>query len=67
MNLKELIAQIFGEYTPVTYQLASDTDIQNIIPAGAAGVDWQWVAGVALFGITLYMVLSIIRSVIYHV
>lgn len=67
MSVRDLIIQIFGNYEPITYEVASGTDIYTVVPPGAAGVNWEWVAGVVLFGITLYMVLSIIRSVIYHV
>lgn len=46
----------FGTYTPVTYQVWDETNqyMQTIIPSGAAGVDWQFVANVFIFGIVLY-------------
>ncbi len=45
--MRELIISIFGAYTPVTD--AAVTPLQ-----GMAGVDWPYLAGVALFGLVLY-------------
>ena len=68
--MRDLIISIFGEYTPVTTQVVSSEDpsvvVDQVLP-GLAGVDWPYIAGIVLFGISLYMVLSIIRSVIYRV
>ena len=45
--MRDLIISIFGVYTPVTN--AAGTPLQ-----GMAGVDWPYLAGVALFGLVLY-------------
>lgn len=45
--MRDLIISIFGIYTPVTD--AAGTPLQ-----GMAGVDWPYLAGVALFGLVLY-------------
>lgn len=45
--MRELIISIFGTYTPVT-------DAAGAPLQGMAGVDWPYLAGVALFGLVLY-------------
>lgn len=72
--MRALIVSIFGTYTPVTYQYEfSQWDVateQYItmratkIADGMAGVDWTFIAGVAIFAITLFCVLRIIGAVI---
>lgn len=61
--MRNLIIQLFGVYTPVTTtEVITITDAEGIpqaisntvVAAGAAGVDWAWIAGVVLFGIVLY-------------
>jgi len=53
--LQALIVSLFGSYTPPTYAVTDAAGVvSNIIPAGFAGVDWQWVAGVFLFAIVLH-------------
>ena len=51
--MREIIVNLFGSYTPLTF-----TDAEgNIINAtGLAGVDWEWVAGCAIFCICLISV-----------
>lgn len=46
-SMRDLIISIFGTYTPVTD--AAGTALQ-----GMAGVDWPYLAGVALFALVLY-------------
>lgn len=58
--MRDLIVQLFGTYTPVVY---TDADGIDIIPSGMAGVDWSFLAGVILFGITLYCVFRVIGGV----
>lgn len=62
--MRDLIANIFGTYTPptnVTYVVVDGvTQTVNVIPAGVAGVDWQWLAGVGLFAIVLYCLLRMV-------
>lgn len=68
--MKDLIISIFGAYTPVIGEYPSPADpsvmVEGVLP-GLAGVDWPYIAGIVLFSISLYMVLSMIRSVIYRV
>lgn len=61
--MKNLIIQLFGVYTPVTTtEVVTFTDpdgvtqavTNTVVAAGAAGVDWAWIAGVVLFAIVLY-------------
>lgn len=61
-KLKDLIISIFGEYVPVMTDMPVTeiingeevTTIYTVVANGAAGLDWSWIAGVALFGIVLY-------------
>lgn len=55
--MRDLISQIFGTYSPVTF---TDGNGVSVIPDGASGVDWTWLAGVLLFAITLYCVMRIL-------
>ncbi len=61
--MKDLIIQIFGTYEPVMSTQAvsvplaeggSTLETVEVVASGLAGVDWAWIAGVALFGIVLY-------------
>lgn len=61
--VRDLIVSLFGAYTPVTYTMTSGVPLSDgtvsaieniVIPAGLAGVDWTWVAGVFLFAIVLH-------------
>lgn len=45
--MRDLIISIFGTYTPVT-------DTAGTALQGMAGVDWPYLAGVALFALVLY-------------
>lgn len=61
--IQDVLVELFGEYEPLqetvirTYTSTdgsvSTTEIVETIP-GIAGVDFQWVAGVFLFGLCLY-------------
>lgn len=61
--MKNLLVELFGAYTPVTYTeyiyyIAADgsvvQDFNEVVASGLAGVDWPWVMGVFLFAIVLY-------------
>lgn len=56
--MKEVIVALFGSYS-----LTFDPNTGNVV-CGLAGLDWPWLAGVALFGLTLYCVLRLIGGVI---
>lgn len=65
--MKDLIVRLFGEYTPVTYEVAvpvtSDGSVMEYYTAvanGVAGVDWEWLAGVLLFAIVLFSFMRIV-------
>lgn len=64
--LIDVLESIFGDYTPVSYPLYNQVTEQwdVVIPSGAAGVDWQYVAGVILFAVCLYGVLRILGGVL---
>ncbi len=61
-GLKALVVSLFGEYTPVTTKTPVTEEIEGIVSVtgwvttvaeGAAGVDYEWIAGVLLFAIML--------------
>lgn len=55
--MRDLIVSIFGSYIPLV-------DASGSPVPGLAGVDWEYVAGIAVFCITLYCVLRIVEAVI---
>lgn len=71
-GLKALVVSIFGEYAPVTttsvisQTVGNDTQqylIETVAP-GAAGVDYEWLAGVFLFGIMLFCLMKLLGGVL---
>lgn len=71
-GLKALVTSIFGEYTPVTTtsvvtQTVGNDTVQYLVETvapGAAGVDYEWVAGVFLFGILLFCFMKLLGGVL---
>lgn len=61
--MQDIIIELFGEYHPLTETLlrtyssadgvTCSSEIQQTIP-GIAGVDFQWIAAVLLFTVSLY-------------
>lgn len=68
-SLKVIIEQIFGTYQPVTYEIYNSvSDSYDIVIAdGFAGVDWAYLAGVFLFGVSLFCVFKIIGGIVKNV
>ena len=71
-GLKSMVTSIFGEYTPVTTTsvisetVGNDTHqylVETVAP-GAAGVDYEWIAGVVLFAIILYCLMKLLGGVL---
>lgn len=71
-GLKSMVTSIFGEYTPVTTTsvisetVGNDTHqylVETVAP-GAAGVDYEWIAGVVLFAIMLYCLMKLLGGVL---
>ena len=72
--MKALILSLFGQYqtpidTVVEYVwnpvLEEFEVVTNFVtPAGVAGLDWVWICGVALFGVTLYCIFRIIGGLL---
>lgn len=71
-GLKALVVSIFGEYHPVTTTaLVSETVgddvyqyyVETVAP-GSAGVDYEWLAGVFLFGILLFCLMKLLGGVL---
>lgn len=71
-GLKALMASIFGEYTPVTTtSVITETVGEHVnqylvetVAPGAAGVDYEWLAGVFLFGILLFCLMKLLGGVL---
>lgn len=59
--MRSIIAELFGSYEPVIYQ---DADGIDVVASGMAGVDWTFLSGVILFGLTLYCVFRIIGGLL---
>lgn len=55
------LRSFFGVYTPPTYTVTqydaegSIVSVASVIPDGAAGVDWQYIAGVIIFAIVVWV------------
>ena len=47
-TLVEIIQELVGEYEPISYVYTVGQDTINVIPSGAAGVDWTFVAAAAV-------------------
>ena len=71
-GLKSLVTSIFGEYTPVTTTsvisetVGTDTHqylVETVAP-GAAGVDYEWIAGVVLFAILLFCLMKLLGGIV---
>lgn len=63
--LMEAIYAVFGEYTPRTYTVTTYLDdgsaVESVeIVPGLAGLDYNWLAGVALFTLVLYCIFRMI-------
>lgn len=64
-SMAAVILHVFGEYQPrtqtVTNHLSDGTSVsyEQIVP-GVAGMDWHWIAGVALFSLILYSFLKLV-------
>ena len=71
-GLKSMVTSIFGEYTPVTTTSVISETVGNetrqylvaTVAPGAAGVDYEWIAGVVLFGIMLFCLMKLLGGVI---
>lgn len=71
-GLKAVIRSIFGEYQPVTttavYTETVDgeviTSLVDVVAAGSAGVDWEYVSGVALFSMMLFCMFKLLGGII---
>lgn len=71
-GLKDLMRSIFGEYTPVLTTIAVIETVDNVttttlvdaVAEGAAGVDWEYLSGVALFGILLFCLMKLLGGIL---
>ena len=62
--MKNLVISIFGSYEPVmtteAHMVGDTLEELQVVAPGMAGVDWAWIAGVALFAIVLYSFLRLV-------
>lgn len=71
-GLKALVVSIFGEYEPImTTELVSETVGETVyqyyvdtVAPGAAGIDYEWLAGVLLFAVLLFCLLKLLGGVL---
>lgn len=71
-GLKSVIVSIFGEYEPVmttgtvteTVDNVTTTTLYDTVADGAAGVDYEWIAGVFLFGILLFCLMRLLGGIL---
>ena len=71
-GLKALVSSIFGEYRPITTTaVITETVGENMnqylvetVASGAAGVDYEWLAGVFLFGILLFCLMKLLGGML---
>ena len=64
-SIPAVLVSLFGEYQPrtqtVTEHLADGSTVEYTqIVDGVAGIDWTWIASVALFAMFLYCLLRMI-------
>ena len=70
-GLKAVIASIFGTYEPVTTTAVvtetvdgeTVTTLVDVVASGSAGVDYEYLAGVLLFGIMLYCLFKLLGGI----
>jgi len=64
--MSEILQSIFGVYTPITTEVYSDAGeyVGTVVASGMAGVDWQYLAGVALFAIVLISVFKLLGVIL---
>lgn len=70
--MKALVVSIFGEYEPVMTTAAvtetvgeeTTTTLVDTVASGAAGVDYEWLAGVFLFGILLFCLMRLLGGIL---
>ena len=71
-GLKGVVVSIFGEYKPVlttgtvteTVDNVTTTTLIDVVASGAAGVDFEWIAGVVLFGILLFCMMKLLGGIL---
>lgn len=72
IGLKAVIRSIFGEYTPnmtttaITETVDGEviTSLIDTVADGTAGVDWEYISGVFIFGIMLYCLFKLLGGII---
>ena len=75
--LKDFFIETFGEYNPVKYESCEsitfcdldgycsvETDCNDVIPSGVAGVDWIYIFSVVAFLIVLSSLLKMVGGLI---
>ena len=71
-GMKALVTSIFGEYTPVTTTSVVTQTVGNdihqylveAVAPGAAGVDYEWLSSVFLFGLLLFCLMKLLGGIL---
>lgn len=61
-TLIEWVTEFVGEYEPISYVYTVGEDTVAIVPAGAAGVNWPWVAGATLLVLGFFGAVILIKT-----
>lgn len=70
-SLADTIRSLFGSYTPrtqtvTTYYDGQPISIEEQIVPGLAGLDYEWIAGVALFALIIFCLFRLLGGVLKH-
>lgn len=71
-GLKAVIRSVFGTYDPVTTTAVytetvngeTVTTLVDVVADGSAGVDWEYISGVFIFGIMLFCLFKLLGGII---
>lgn len=61
-TLIDIITELVGTYEPISYVYTVGDDTINVIPAGAAGVDWVFVAAAAVLVVGIIGAFALMKA-----
>lgn len=61
-TLMEWLEILIGEYEPISYVYDIANDV-SVIPSGAAGVNWPWVASAALLVVAVWCMFALVGAI----
>lgn len=67
--MSEIMTNLFGVYSPVMTDVYNELGeyVGSTVASGMAGVDWQYIGGVALFAICLISVFKLLGVILKNV